>query len=172
MTADTIHLEGYYQEFYIGPQNRNHIVIPLNREKNWHNTYKDVPSKYKLVPTHTIYNDKFEGLIQNNLMSIKRIDSASGWGQDLRMILMRDFDVNEIAQLLTVVISTSPRPQDPDISFNHIKKCYESIRQYDELKHVRIIISCDGHPPKLPKENWLKYLEKIEKMKSCKWENV
>ena len=157
--------EGFYQEFYVGRSDTNSRIIAINEGQAGYETYKQIPPNHVIVPVHTQYGDTFSGKIQGNHITVTRTDTKTGWGQELRVMVLRDFDASEISNLLTIVISTSPRPQDPDISFEHIKTCYESLRSYAELARVRIIISCDGQPPVVDDAAYAKYLQKIQKIR-------
>ena len=96
---------GFYQELYIGPSDSNTHSFFINTIDKSFVTYKKIPKNYQCIPVKNDFpSDSFKTIIKGKLCTIKRTDAAHGWGQNLRMILMREFNAVEIEKLVTVVI--------------------------------------------------------------------
>lgn len=73
---------------------------------------------------------------------------------------------------VTILIPTSPIPDHPSTA--HIVETVNSIRQYAELEHAEIIISCDGIRPEQEdlRPRYLEYIRDLLWLAHHEWTNV
>jgi hypothetical protein len=160
----------FYQYFQIGPSNSNIMISILELYKNIDNL-----NDYEFLIKPSQYPDKFQldtQLLKPDLIqvNIQRLDiSEGGWGQNLGIILVKKITRSEMSNLVTAYISTSPRIGDPHNTFDLIKKTYDSFKQYDVLKDIRVVVCCDGRRPNTTDASWNAYQEKLKLMKSHNW---